>query len=325
MKINGVTPFGTTSDGQEVQRIVIAGAELSASILTWGAVLQGVWLEGVPYNLTPGSASLTDYEGSMQYHGSLVAPVINRLSGARAVVDGVERQFEPNQDGRITLHCGGAGTHRKVWRIKDVSAEAVTLVVDLPDGEGGFPGNRVMTARFSVAGAALRMEVTATTDAVTLMNVANHSYWNLDGTPTWAGHQLQIMAEEVLPTDADFVPTGEVLSVAGTAFDFRTARKIMPGQTWLDNSFCLGRERVALREVLVLTGVSGVRMSLATTEPAVQVYDGRAAVRPGHAAHEGLAIEAQNWPDAPNKPGFPSIDLPPGETYRQVTEWRFSA
>ena len=82
---------------------------------------------------------------------------------------------------------------------------------------------------------------------------------------------------------------------------------------------------MALREVLVLTGVSGVRMSLATTEPAVQVYDGRAAVRPGHAAHEGLAIEAQNWPDAPNKLGFPSIYLTPGETYRQVTEWRFSA
>jgi aldose 1-epimerase len=156
------------------------------------------------------------------------------------------------------------------------------------------------------------------------MNVANHSYWNLDGTADWAGHRLQVAADRYLPTTDDFTPTGEIVDVAGTAYDFRAGRRIARSEPPLDNNFCLSDGRVALRDVLWLTGEGGVAMTVATTEPGIQIYDGRNAIRPGHGAYEGLAIEAQGWPDAPNHAGFPSIALGPDETYQQVTEWRFA-
>jgi aldose 1-epimerase len=135
---------------------------------------------------------------------------------------------------------------------------------------------------------------------------------------------LRIAAEAVLPTDADFIPTGEILPVAGTPYDFRSAHAITPRRPALDNCFCLSRTQQPLRPVLWLTGRSGLTMEVATTEPGVQVYDGRGALRPGQGAYEGLAIETQGWPDAPNRPGFPAIRLAPGQVLRQVTEWRFS-
>ena len=201
----------------------------------------------------------------------------------------------------------------------------VRLTLDLPAGEGNFPGNRHVAAVFSVEdGNALRLNVTATTDALTLFNAANHSYWNLDGSENWAGHRLRIAADAYLPTTPDFTPTGEICDVTGTAYDFRQTRAISPGEPLFDNNFCLSSGPKALRDVLWLTGTSGLVMTIATTEAGIQVYDGRNAIRPGHAAHEGLAIEAQNWPDAPNHTGFPSIELKAGATYHQTTEWRFA-
>lgn len=320
-----ITSFGTTTAGREVHRITLTLGGLSASVITKGATLQSVRLEGVAHDLTLGSDNLADYEGKMRHHGSLVAPVVNRFTDGKAVIGGKPYEFEKNQGGIHTLHCGAAGTQHKVWDIVSSSESAVTLGLDLPDGEGNFPGNRRVEARFSIhPGHVLRMEVTATTDALTLFNAANHSYWNMDGSENWAGHSLQIAANTYLPTTETFAPTGEIAEVAGTQMDFRRGRKIAQADTVLDNSFCLSGGRQALRDVLWLTGTSGLAMTIATTEAGIQVYDGRAAIRPGRAAYEGLAIEAQNWPDAPNHAGFPSIELKPGETYAQVTEWRFT-
>ena len=106
--------------------------------------------------------------------------------------------------------------------------------------------------------------------------------------------------------------------------DFRRGRKISQADTLLDHNFCLSGGRQPIRDVLWLTGTSGLKMTIATTEAGIQLYDGRAAMRPGRGTYEGLAIEAQNWPDAPNHAGFPSIELKPGETYAQITEWRFN-
>lgn len=320
----GVAPFGVTADGEAVQRITLGGSGLTVSILTWGAVLQGVWLEGVARSLTLGSERLSDYEGGMRHHGSLIGPVVNRFTGAKATVGGRDLRFEANQDGRHCLHSGSAGTHLKVWRLVEATEDAVRLELDLPDGEGGFPGNRRVAATFRVEGVSLHLHVNVTTDAVTPVNFANHSYWNLDGGETWAGHRLWIAADRYLPTTADFTPTGEILPVAGGEMDFRTARKVEPGAPLFDNCFCLGDGPGPLREVLRLSGQSGIGMAVSTTEAGVQVYDGRNAYRPHHGAHEGLAIEAQGWPDAPNHAGFPSIALAPGEEYRQHTVWRFS-
>ncbi|MES2667949.1 MAG: aldose epimerase family protein [Pseudomonadota bacterium] len=319
------TPFGTTTDGKAVDKITLSAGDLTVALLTWGAVVQSVRLAGVGYDLSPGSDLLAEYEGQMRHHGSLIGPVVNRLTGASAPINGQTHRFAANQDGQHTLHGGAAGTHLKVWHLADHSATHATLTLTLPDGEGGFPGNRTLTARFTVLPpATLRLEVTATTDAHTLVNAANHSYWNLDGTANWAGHSLRIAADHYLPTTDDFCPTGEVRPVAHSDHDFRKPRAIAPGAPLLDNAFCLSTTPQPLRDVLWLTGQSGVRLTVATTERSVQVYDGRHAIRPGHTAHEGLAIEAQGWPDAPNHAGFPSIELTPDQTYQQTTEWRLS-
>lgn len=320
-----IEAFGTTATGQAVRKITLRAGDLTASVLTWGAVLQSVRLAGVGHDLTLGSDLLADYEGDMRYHGSLIAPVVNRLTDASAPVAGVPHRFEVNFNGRHNLHSGAAGTHLKVWDLVSATETEAVLALDLPDGEGGFPGNRRVEVRFGVAApATLRMDVSVATDKATIWNAANHSYWNLDGAEGWAGHRLQIAADTYLPTDADFIPTGQIVPVAGTPFDFRKSQPVAPFAPDLDNCFCLGQGPEPLREVLWLTGASGVTLAVATTEAGVQLYDGRHALRPGHSAYEGLAIETQGWPDAPNKAGFPSIDLGAGETRAQITEWRFS-
>jgi aldose 1-epimerase len=321
-------PFGTTPDGETVHAISLQDGDLSVTLLTFGAVLHDVRLAGVAHNLTLASDRLEDYVGRLLYFGSLVGPVVNRMKDASATIDGTLHQFEANQGGRHILHSGSSGTHLKVWQVGDTSARHATLFLTLPDGEGGFPGTRQITARFLMTGNnTLRLEITGTTDAPTIMNFANHSYWNLDGTPTWAGHHLRIAADAYTPVDDNVIPTGEIRPVTGTDYDFRTGRRIAPdeaGTPALDHNFCLAAASGPLREVLWLRGASGVTLSLSTTEPGVQVYDGGHTRAPGPGLHQGLAIEAQRWPDAPHHPDFPSIALAPGETYRQITEWRFA-
>ena len=325
MRQPGISHFGKTSDGRPVQVATLSEGELTASFLSWGAVIQSVRLRGVPYDLTLGSENIADYQGPMQYHGSLIGPVANRITGATAQIGGVTYDFDKNLNDALTLHSGSAGTQTKIWRLVEITENTAAFALELPDGEGGFPGNRRVLARFSLhPHAVMRMEVTVNTDKPTILNLANHSYWNLDGTPDWSGHQLQINSDRYLPTNADFAPTGEVIAVAGTDKDYRTPRQISPDTDPFDNNFCLSDTRRPLTDALVLTGSSGVTMTVATTETGIQVYDGRNAIRPGQAAYEGLAIEAQSWPDATNHSHFPSVVLQPEETYHQITEWRFS-
>lgn len=318
-----VEDFGTTTAGQAVHKVTLANADLTVSLLTWGAVLQSVRLAGVAHDLTLGSDRLADYEGEMRYHGAIIAPVANRIGGARARIAGREHRFEANL-GAHCLHSGSTGAHLKVWQLIEAGASTASLGLDLPDGLGGFPGNRRITARFSIAGPTLRLEIHGRTDADTLWNPTNHSYWTLDGGETWVGHRLQITADHWLPTDAADRPTGEIAPVAGGPMDFRIPREISPGDPPLDNCFCLSHQQMPLRAVLALQGRSGLGLSVATTEPGVQVYDARAARRPGAKACEGIALETQGWPDAPSWPGFPPILLTPAKPLVQITEWRFS-
>lgn len=311
-----MTYFGTTADGREVTSIDLGAGDLSVRLLTYGAILNRVMLKGVPYNLTAGSDTLADYEGAMRYHGALVGPVVNRLSNAQAPISGQMHWFDANQDSRLTLHSGSASTGAKVWDVIDHGPAHVTMALDMADGEGGFPGNRQITARFEVAApATLRMTLEGATDKATLMNFANHSYWNLEGAENYGGHSLWVDADHYLPTTPDIAPTGEIAEVTGTAMDFRTGREIAPQAPPLDTCFCLSKGDVPLRDVLRLTA-DALRMTIATTAPGIQVFDNRPEYR-------AVAIEAQGWPDAPNHAGFPSIELQPGQTYRQVTAWRF--
>jgi aldose 1-epimerase len=317
--------FGQLPDGHAVHRLTLSAGDLTVHLLTLGSILQQVWLTGVPHDLTLGSDRLDDYLNGMAWFGSIVGPVANRIGGARATVGGRPCQFESNFLGRHTLHSGAASVCHKVWTIAEQGPDHATLTVDLPDGDGGFPGNRRVTARWTVtAPATLRLDITTTTDADTLVNLTNHSYWNLDGTPDWRGHTLRIAADRVTAVDGDLIPTGALPDVADLSLDFRAARPPVPGQPPIDHNFCLADARRAMTDVLWLTGTGGLTMTVATTEPGLQVYDGLRGIRPGGGPYEGLAIEAQGWPDAVHHAHFPSTLLPAGETVTQATEWRFT-
>lgn len=316
--------FGQTKDGADVHMITLTAGDLSINLLTLGAIVQDVRLAGVAYSLTLGADNVADYEGDLRHHGGLIGPVANRISNARVRLDGMMYELERNQDGRIHLHSGADATHLRLWEVVAVSPSAATIAITLPDGACGLPGNRRIGVTFEVsAPATLTLQVSGTTDSTTLMNFANHSYWNLDGSPQYDGHRLQIAADHYLPTTDDFTPTGEIEDVTGTDLDFRKPREITAGVPALDHNFCLSQQDEALRDVLTLTGSSGVKMMMATTAPGLQLYDGRAPARPGKQVHEGLAIEAQHWPDAPNHPAFPSIKVTPEAPYHQTTTWRF--
>ena len=319
-----INDFGKTGTGAAVQAITISSGDLTAEILTLGATLRHVGLAGIPYSLTLGSEEVADYEGKMLYFGALVGPVANRIANATTTLNGQQLHFAANENGNL-LHGGAPGLHHKIWAIAEVCPASVTLTLTLPDGDHGWPGTRHIRATFHItASATLQLTLTATTDAPSLMNIANHSYWNLDGSDHWQGHSLQIAADHILPVDAALIPTGQIAPVADTPYDFRSARLMTPGQPPLDTNFCLSTAKTALRDVAILTGASGVSMTLATTEPGLQIYDAQRTARPGRTRYEGIAIEAQGWPDAPNHANFPSVQITPDTPYTQTTEWRFT-
>jgi aldose 1-epimerase len=315
-----ISVFGTTRAGQEVQAIRLSAHGLQVCVLTFGAALQSVRLDGVDHDLTLGADDVAAYEGALGYHGTIVGPVANRLAGARALVSEQVVQLQGNEPSGHLLHGGPGGTQARIWHVVQSDQASVTLGLTLLDD--GFPGRRMLQVKYAItAPNTLRMEITGTTNASTVLNLAQHGYWNLDGTDTWAGHSLQVAADCYLPTDATHLPTGEVQNVTGTPLDFRQPRRIRPDDPFIDNNFCL--EPGGLRDVVWLTGQSGLRLTFATTEPGVQVFNGPEGLRYGVGPYGGIAIEAQGWPDAPNQPGFPSIAVAPAQTYHQVTEWRF--
>ncbi|MEN8894652.1 MAG: aldose epimerase family protein [Yoonia sp.] len=300
--------------------VILSAGDLSVHILTLGAIVQDVRLRGVDFSLTCGCSSLTEYQGACRLHGALIGPIANRISNARVKIESMMHELERNQDGRIHLHSGKDGTHLQDWTIVTQSDDAVTLELALPDGMCGLPGHRVIRATYQVsAPACLTLDITGTSDTDTMMNFANHSYWNLDGSNEWSGHHLKINADCYLPITDDATPTGNIADVTGTQMDLRSGRAVHSGTDVFDHNFCLSDMRTELRDVLELTGQNGLRMIMATTEPGLQIYDGRGTPTP----YQGLAIEAQCWPDAPNNRKFPSIKLAAGDTYHQTTSWRF--
>lgn len=323
--------FGMTRDGREVQAVRLSAGELTATLLTFGATLQDLRLAGTPWPLTLGSDELAAYEvgGPCRWMGSIVGPVANRIADSRAELGGEALVFHANE-GPTLLHSGDSGTDQQVWTIDEASRDACTLSLALPHGFGGFPGQRRFTARFALTGpATLHLTLTATTDRPTFVNLANHSYWTLDGTPDVSAHQLSVAAGHYLPTDALGLPENPT-PVTGTPFDWRTPRPLGPAPG-LDHCFCREPD-VTPTHAARLTGAKGVRLDLATTAPGLQVYDGRGIgtapviglTGAPYGPHAGLALEPQLWPNGPNRPDFPSVTVQPGEIRRQVSLWSFS-
>lgn len=334
---DAVRDTGRTLDGMPVREVTLDDGTLRVQLLTHGARLHDLRLTGHDRPLVVAPADLAAYDRlPFAYFGAIVGPVANRISGARAELDGVTHRFAANERGTTTLHGGPDGPHASNWDIDGATPRSVTFTLNLRDGIGGFPGNRAIAARYALAGdGSLTLSIIATTDAPTWMNFANHAFWNLDGGPDLAGHTLQVDADRYLPTDAGALVTGEVAQVGGTPFDFRQPRPVGPGTApGLDHNFCLADASRAPERALELTGATGLRMAVETTEPGVQVFDagpftgdGAPTSLSGHpiGAHAGLAIEPQGWPDAPNQPRFPSVVVRPPATYRQVSKFRFAA
>jgi aldose 1-epimerase len=330
----GVAPFGSLPDGRAVEAVVIARGPMWARALTLGAILHELRLEGVEHSPALGSPELGLYAGPLRYFGAIVGPVANRIGGACARIAGEEHHFPANEGGRTTLHGGPEGTHAQIWRVQSLDPSAVTLTLTLPDGLGGFPGNRHVSARYALTeDGAMELTIEAESDAPTLLNFAHHGFWNLDGTPTIAGHRLRIAADRYLPVDEHLIPIDGPAPVADTPFDFRAGRVLDPAHdVRLDHNFCLAGERRDITRACELTGASGLCMAIDTTEPGLQVYDSARGPEPPLPGHDGrllgrfcgLALEPQAWPDAPNHPGFPSICFGPGERYRQLSRFSFS-
>ncbi len=332
--------FGKTGSGETVYKVTIAGGGLTANVISWGAVIQDLRLDGHEEPLVLGFENFSDYPAHSPYFGAIAGRYANRIAHGRFAIDGTAYQADTNFLGKHLLHGGANGIGKRVWTIAGISENSVMLTLRDPDGAMGFPGNLDISCTYTLANdGSLNVQLGGVTDAPTLCNLAHHSYFNLDdgGAGNILDHEVSIAAGSYLPVDSDLIPTGEIKPVAGTDYDFRQMRRIGLVRNseivTYDNNFCLEGSRGELRAVARVAGASsGITMVVATTEPGLQFYSGAKVARevPGlggrlYEAFAGLAMEPQVWPDAPNHSGFPSAMLRPGETYRQVTEYRFAA
>lgn len=327
-----MTHFGDLADRTAVSAFDLRGGGLTARVLTYGATLQDLRLDGHAPSLVLGFPDLQSYVAQGTYFGATVGRCANRVRDGHFEIDGKAFQLDRNFLGKHMLHGGRDGIGVRNWTLVDHTESSVRLSILCMDGEMGFPGTLEITQTISLRDDGIfEIIYEATTNAPTLCNPAHHSYFNLTGEDSIRDHLFQLHADAYLPVDTELIPNGETRLVSGTGFDFREPRRLADGAA-LDHNFCLSDQRRELQTVGRLIGLkSGVTMEIATTEPGVQVYDGAkiAVSCPSHnsatlSSHAGIALEPQAWPDGHHHDGFPDALLRAGETYRQHTQYIFS-
>jgi aldose 1-epimerase len=349
-----VEPFGTTKDGQEVELYTLTNANgMVVSVMTYGGIVQKVLVpdrDGNLTNVTLGFDSLDEYIAGSPYFGSITGRYANRIARGTFAIDGITYRLALN-NGENSLHGGLVGFDKVVWEAADTSGPdgpAITLSRTSPDGEEGYPGNLTVEVTYTLTeNNELRFDYHATTDAPTIINLTNHSYWNLagEGAGTIEGHMLQLNASNYTPIDSTLIPTGEIAPVANTPFDFTTPHAIgerirndneqLKAGRGYDHNFVLDRPSADDESMIVAAILSdpssGRVLTISTTEPGIQFYsgnflDGTLYGGSGHAYREGdgLALETQHFPDSPNHSNFPSTELRPGEEYSTSTVYAFS-
>lgn len=335
--MNFKRPFGKLPDRTEINEVEIGSGALRAKILTWGTVIRDLRLDGFDHPLVLGFDRLEDYVSHSPYFGATAGRVANRIKDGRFHLDGRDYQLTQNSNGNH-LHGGEMSFGRRLWTVGALAPDSVRLTLIAPDGEDGYPGRVTVSCTYKiVAPSALHIIYEAHTNAPTLMNLTNHSYFNLDGSSDILDHELQIDAEAYTPTTPDLIPTGAILPVRGTLFDFRAPRPLRTlhegRRIAFDNNYVLS---LTPRPEPTYVGrlaspKNGLSMDVLTTEPGLQLYDGYKMKIPvpgldgrEYGASAGLCLEAQRWPDSINHRHFTDTVLRPGELYRHETIYRFN-
>jgi len=282
-----------------------------------------------------GFGTLDEYVQCPRYFGALIGRHANRIALGRFSLDGVEYQL-PCNNGANHLHGGFKGFDKRVWDVRE-SDNALHLTYFSKDGEEGYPGNLTAFVDYTLLDNELRVDYRATTDRATIVNLTNHSYFNLRGAGTILDHELMLNADHFTPVSKDLIPTGEIKAVEGTPMDFRKGKAIGSELANVaggyDHNFVLNDWDGSLQLAARLhEPVTGRTLEILTTEPGMQFYsgnflDGSLIGRNGVAyeLYTGLCLEPQHFPDAPNHSNFPSTVLRPGEEYKHTTIYQFKS
>jgi aldose 1-epimerase len=274
-------------------------------LMDLGATVHRLVVDG--RNVVLGYETTAEYLASTSYVGGTIGRYANRITGGRFELDGRQVLVSANDRGNH-LHGGSEGFDRRTWELVEHGPQHAVLRIVSADGDQGFPGELTATARFEVGDDLVSIDLSAVTDAPTVVNLTSHAYFDLGG-----GHDLSVPAQTYTPVDPTGIPAGGHAPVAGTPYDFRTARPI--GDAAIDHNFVV--DGTGLRPVAVLASpATGLRLEVRSDQPGLQVYTGGAL--------GGVALEPQRFPDSPNRPDFPSAVLRPGETYRSRIEWVFA-
>ncbi len=341
--------FGVTPEGEKVERFVLTNRSgVTVAFLSLGCIIQSIDVpdrDGAFANVALGFSRFEDYLTNLPFFGCVAGRYANRIAGGQFELDGERYQLVVNERDN-TLHGGKQGFNRFVWEANPLDDGRLGIAFHRisPDGEEGFPGALDVTVTYELSEQNdLSIDYRATTDKPTVVNLTNHSYFNLagEGNGTIESHRLQIDASAFTPVDAALIPTGELRPVAGTPFDFRFGKFAGQGlrsddeqirlATGFDHNFVLDGN--GLKRAAVLSHAdTGRQMTVQTTKPGVQFYAGNflngALYGPSGRAYrqsDGLALETQFFPNSPNEPSFPSPVLRPGETYHHQTILTFGA
>lgn len=350
-------PFGETADGRAVTQWTLEGAGgVSMQVIDYGGIVTNLFLpdrDGVLADVTPGFADISGYEKIEPYFSALIGRVGNRIAKGRFSLNGKTYTLPINNTpGGVgcSLHGGAAGFNARIWNVEPLKQGkqiGLRLSLTSPDGDQGYPGTlKVAVAYWLTADNVWRIEYRAATDADTPVNLTQHAFFNLKGEAQGSilDHELTIHGDFITPVGADLIPTGELMPVAGTPFDFTVPHQIgervsekhpqLIAAGGYDHNWVVRGRAGTLRPAAELyEKTSGRDVEVWTTEPGMQFYGGNflrsdePGKKPGeHLCHRGaLALETQHAPDSPNQPKFPSVILHPGETCSTVTEFRFSA
>ncbi len=343
---------GRLADGTEIAAISLKAANgVVARILTYGATLQSLLVpdrDGEIADVLLGHDALAGYADHPNYFGVTVGRYANRIAGGKFMLDGRSHQL-PLNDGTNSLHGGGKGFDRQAWTIASLTSGPVASVVlshVSPDGDSGYPGTLTTQVTYALDDAGnLSIGFEAHTDKPTIVNMTNHALFNMAGEGSRGGatgQLLTIPAASYTPVDATLIPTGELREVAGTAFDFRSPRAIADGLRdgrdeqivvgrGYDHNFALDKGVTATPELAARLEdpASGRVLEVLSTEPGLQFYagnflDGTLVGKQGHLYRmgDGIALEPQKFPDAPNQPAFVPARIDPGKPYRHLMVYR---